>query len=81
MPNSREEWVKDENVILLIQNEIDYHNKSLGNWEQIKQFRLTSDEWSIDGGQLTPTLKLKRKVVMEKYKDLYKNIYGKYPGE
>jgi len=81
LPSSREEMVKDLNLINLIQAEIDTYNKSLGHWEQIKTFRLTPDEWSIEGGQLTPTLKLKRRVIMDKYKDLYKELYGRYAGE
>lgn len=81
LPVSRDEFVKNEKVIDLIQKEIDEHNKSLGHWETIKLFRLTADEWSIDGGQLTPTLKLKRRVVLDKYKDLYKEMYGRFPGE
>ena len=81
LPASKEEMLKDENVINLVQKQIDRGNKSLGHWEQIKKFELTPDEWSIDGGQLTPTLKLKRKVILEKYRDLYKNIYDKFPGE
>ena len=59
-----------------IQKEIDKMNQDLGHWEQIKLFRLTSDEWTIDDGHLTPTLKLKRKVVMEKYKSLYNEMYS-----
>lgn len=62
-------------VIALIQSEIDRINERFGNWEKIKKFELTPDVWSIDGGHLTPTLKLKRKVVMEKYQDLYNKIY------
>lgn len=81
LPASKEEMLKDGNVINLVQKQIDRGNKSLGHWEQIKKFELTPDEWSIDGGQLTPTLKLKRKVILEKYRDLYKNIYDKFPGE
>lgn len=81
LPASRDELVRNQKVIDLIQNEIEQHNKSLGHWETIKLFKLTADEWSIDGGQLTPTLKLKRRVVLDKYKDLYKEMYGRYPGE
>ena len=50
-------------------------NEKFGNWEKIKRFELTPFVWSIAGGELTPTLKLKRKMVMEKYKDLYHKIY------
>lgn len=81
LPDSKSEMIKNEQVLRLFQSEIDKHNKLLGNWEQIKKFELTQDEWSIDGGQLTPTLKLKRKIILEKYKHLYKEIYGRFPGE
>ncbi|WP_297986141.1 long-chain fatty acid--CoA ligase [uncultured Chryseobacterium sp.] len=59
-----------------IGKEIDYLNTKLGSWEQIKRFELTPDVWSIDLGLLTPTLKLKRKAVKEKYIDLYNKMYG-----
>lgn len=81
LPSSREELVKNAEVNELIQKDISQYNKSLGHWEQIKMFKLTPTEWTIDGGELTPTLKLKRKVVLEKYKDLYKEMYGRFPGE
>jgi long-chain acyl-CoA synthetase len=59
-----------------ILKEVETVNKKFGNWEQIKRFELTPDVWSIDGGHLTPTMKLKRKVVMDKYKDLFDKIYN-----
>jgi long-chain acyl-CoA synthetase len=62
-------------VIARIEKEVETINEKFGNWEKIKRFELTPEVWSIDGGHLTPTLKLKRKIVMEKYKDLYKKIY------
>lgn len=65
----------DPRVKERIDQEVEAINKKFGNWEMIKRFELTPDVWSIDGGHLTPTLKLKRKVVMEKYKDLYQKIY------
>jgi len=58
-----------------IQEEIDRCNEGFGKWEQIKKFELTEDEWSIEGGHLTPTMKMKRKVIKEIYKDLYEKIY------
>ena len=74
--SSNEEIVKNEQVVKRIDNEIEEINKKFGHWEQIKRFELTPDVWSIDGGQLTPTLKLKRKIIKEIYKDLYAKIYG-----
>ncbi|QDO94374.1 long-chain fatty acid--CoA ligase [Formosa sediminum] len=65
----------DQRLLDRIQKEIDYSNKGFGNWEQIKAFKLTPDVWSIDNGQLTPTLKLKRKNIKEIYKSLIESIY------
>jgi len=69
------EIASNSNVIARIEKEVEKINEKFGNWEKIKRFELTPDIWSIDGGHLTPTLKLKRKIVMEKYKDLYQKIY------
>ena len=74
--DSNAEISKNPSVIERIQQEVDSINEKFGHWEKIKRFELTPDIWSIDGGHLTPTLKLKRKVVLELYKDLYKKIYG-----
>ena len=63
-------------VIDRIQEEVNLQNEKFGNWEKIKRFELTPNVWSIDSGELTPTLKLKRKVVKEKYKMLYDKIYN-----
>ena len=58
-----------------IEAEIDKLNEKFGNWEKIKRFELTPDVWSVDAGHLTPTMKLKRKIIREKYNDLYDRIY------
>jgi len=58
-----------------IQKEVDEANEHFGRWEQIKKFELTPDIWTIDDGHLTPTMKMKRKVIKEKYKDLIEKIY------
>jgi len=58
-----------------IQKEVDEANAYFGKWEQIKRFELTPDVWSIDDNHLTPTMKMKRKVIKEKYKDLIEKIY------
>jgi long-chain acyl-CoA synthetase len=72
---SNAEIASNPDVIARIDKEVEKINEKFGNWEKIKRFELTPDVWSIDEGHLTPTLKLKRKIVMEKYKDLYQKIY------
>ena len=67
---------KDATIIEAIQKDIDVQNENFGSWEQIKRFELTPELWSIDQGHLTPTMKLKRKVVKEKYKTLIDKIYA-----
>jgi long-chain acyl-CoA synthetase len=59
-----------------ILQEVEAINKKFGHWEQIKRIELTPDVWSIANGHLTPTMKLKRKAVLEMYKDLFAKIYG-----
>ncbi len=65
----------NEHVIARIGQEIDHMNEKFGNWEKVKKFELTPQAWSIEGGELTPTLKLKRKQILEKYRNLYDKIY------
>ena len=72
---SNEALVKDAVVISRLQEEVDAANEQFAKWEKVKQFRLTPDIWSIDAGHVTPTLKLKRKVIKEKYINLYEDIY------
>ena len=67
----QETILKDE-----ILKDVENHNQNFGSWEQIKKIELTPDVWSIDDGHLTPTMKLKRKVVTEKYKDLIEKMYN-----
>jgi long-chain acyl-CoA synthetase len=69
----------NERIIKRIQREVDKCNTNFGKWEQIKKFELTPEEWSIESGHLTPTLKMKRKIIKEIHKDLYHNIFGKDP--
>ena len=72
---TNEEIISNQNVIDRIQQEVDILNEKFGNWEKIKKFELTPDLWTIPAGHLTPTMKLKRKVVMEKYINLFHKIY------
>ena len=74
--SSNEDMCSSKMVIDRIQEEIDHCNEKFGNWEKVKRFELTPDTWSIDAGHLTPTMKLRRKIIKEKYSDLYQKIYG-----
>lgn len=68
--------VTNERFINRIGKEIKIHNQKFGKWEQIKKFEITPDEWSIEEGHLTPTMKMRRKVIKEKYKNLYEKIFN-----
>ena len=73
--NTKEDVAANQKLRDRIQEEIDYANTKFGKWEQIKKFELTPEIWTIDDGHLTPTMKMKRKVIKEKYKDLIEKIY------
>jgi len=73
--NSNEEIVKNKDVIARLQEEVDFYNEKFGHWEKIKKFELTPEVWSIENDQLTPTMKLKRRNIKERYMDLYNSIY------
>lgn len=74
---TEKEIASNEQLKQRIEKEIERINKNLGHWEQIKRFELTPEVWSIEDGQLTPTLKLKRKAVKERYLDLYNRMYSR----
>ncbi len=70
-----ESIVSSAEVQKRIQKEVDDCNNRFGKWEQVKRFELTSDEWSIDSGHLTPTMKMKRSVILKIYASLVQKIY------
>ena len=71
-----EDAIHNPKVLDLYRELIDSFNKFFNHVEQIKKFELLPNEWTIDSGELTPTLKLKRKVIMEKYKSAFDRIYS-----
>ena len=71
-----EEMIKNPDVIARIKKEVDEFNKDFGQTERIKKFEVLSREWTIDSGELTPTLKLRRKIIMEKFGSLIEKIYS-----
>ena len=73
---SKKNILNNFELLKTIQKEIDKHNEKFGQWEKIKKFKLTSEPWTIENGLLTPTMKLKRKAIKSKYKNLIEEIYS-----
>jgi long-chain acyl-CoA synthetase len=73
----RREMAKHPKVIELIQSEIDHSNSHFGRYSQIKKFALLDEEWTIASGELTPTLKLKRKQILKKHASEITALYEK----
>ena len=71
------EMIQNEQVQEKYLSEVAKFNELFGNWEQIKRFELLDAPWGIETGELTPTMKLKRKVIMEKYADRVEALYRK----
>ena len=69
------EMIQREDILEKYQSEVDSLNKYFGKWEQIKRFRLLPEAWGVESGELTPTMKLKRKVIHQKYADEIEAIY------
>jgi long-chain acyl-CoA synthetase len=69
------EMIKNEDVVEKYRQIVEYSCKDFGKWEQVKRFCLLAKEWSIDGGELTPKLSLKRKVILEKNQEAIEKIY------
>ena len=67
---------KHPKVQELFRDLIESFNKFFNHVEQVKRFELLPHEWSVDTGEMTPKLSLKRKVVMEKYRDAIERIYS-----
>lgn len=72
---SNAEIIKNEVVIARIQREVDTFNADFGSWEKIKKFQLMPTEFTIEGEELTPTLKFKRKIILKKYHDVVEDIF------
>lgn len=72
---SRSELIAHQEVREMLQAEVNACNTHFGQWEQIKKITLLADEWSPATGELTPTMKLKRKAIYTKYKDLIQAMY------
>lgn len=74
--SNNEELLHNPAVINMFKELVESFNKFFNHVEQVKKFELLPDEWSVDTGEMTPKLSLKRKVVMEKYRDAIERIYS-----
>jgi len=72
---SNEELIGNPKVLEMFRELIESFNKFFNHVEQVKKFELLAHEWSVDTGEMTPKLSLKRKVIMEKYRDAIDRIY------
>jgi long-chain acyl-CoA synthetase len=76
IPLNYTEMLANEKVLNKIKKDIDQANENFAQWEKIKKFKLTPEIWSVESGHLTPTMKLKRKIIKSKYQDLLEDIYS-----
>ncbi|HEY4651947.1 MAG TPA: long-chain fatty acid--CoA ligase, partial [Pontibacter sp.] len=67
---------QDKQIKALIREAINNYNQQFNPVEQVKKFVLMPYQWTIESGELTPTLKLKRKIILEKYKNLIGSMYA-----
>lgn len=73
---NQDSLIKHPRVAEIIQSEVDRLNANFGSYEGVKKFALLAKEWSVDGGEMTPKLSLKRRVIMEKYAAEIERIYA-----
>lgn len=74
--DSREALLKNPQILEKYQQEIDKANENFGHWEMVKKFVLLPKEWTIDNGELTPKLSLKRKIILQKHEEEINKTYA-----
>ncbi|TDN35958.1 long-chain fatty acid--CoA ligase [Hymenobacter sp. UV11] len=72
---SHAELVKDEQVVKFYQELVVKYNQGFAHWEQVKKSVLLPEQWTVESGEMTPTMKVKRKVITENNKQLIEGIY------
>src|SRR5688500_14411088 len=73
--SGEEGLIRHPKVVEMFKDLVESFNKYFNHVEQVKKFELLAREWSVDTGEMTPKLSLKRKVIMEKYRDVIERIY------
>ena len=72
---TNQEMIDHPEVLEKFSEEVEIRNARFAKYEQVKKIKLLPVEWSVEGGELTPTLKLKRRVIMDKYSSEYLELY------
>jgi len=72
---TNEDMIKNERVFNRIMKEVDFYNEGFAQYEKIKKILLVPTEWAVESGEMTPTMKVKRRVIMENYKNDIEAIY------
>ncbi len=72
-----EELVKNEKVVKHFEGLVKKYNQSFAQWEQVKRITLLPELWTVESGEMTPTMKVKRKAISEKNKDLIESMYAR----
>jgi long-chain acyl-CoA synthetase len=73
----RDRLVADQRVVSLIEREVEAVNAGLSRYEQIKKFWILASDWTVEGGELTPTLKLKRRIIQDRFNGFISQLYPK----
>jgi long-chain acyl-CoA synthetase len=76
LPEDLAEMAENDQVRELVQRELDRANANYAQVEQIKKFKILDHDLSIDSGELTPTLKVKRNVISDRYSELFESMYS-----
>jgi len=69
------EVIQNQKVLDKFETELEYYNNFFNPYERVKKFKILPDPWSVDGGELTATMKLRRKNISDKYKQICEDIY------
>ncbi|MCC2546145.1 long-chain fatty acid--CoA ligase [Hymenobacter sp. BT175] len=72
---SNEELIKNEKVVKMYEDLVKKYNESFAQWEQVKKIALLPKLWTVETGEMTPTMKVKRKIITENNKSLIEDLY------
>ena len=67
--------IQDKTIVTLIRKEVERLNKNLGDYERVQRFELLSSDWSAEKGEITSTMKIRRMVIQEHYKDKIEKLF------